>query len=353
MIIECVVPFLLVGLYRAMMNGLTIPTSIRVAATDGPWTGGVVTGGGISSFEVIAQYIAYSVVLSILLVATFIDIDERTIPDSITIPGTWLGLFASTWIPGWTLWEVRETAPPAVRMLEPMQAGSPYAWETQWGQHGPTGIGLWIGLLIWWIWCLSLGNLRWIGRRGMKKAWVYAWVGFWRSPNLPVVFGMAIVGSILITASYFGLSAERWQGLFSSLMGIGLGGLLVWSFRIVAGGVLGQEALGFGDVTLMAMVGAHFGWQIVLLAFFLAPLFGVALVIAYWVITRDSAIPFGPYLAAATAYLMLDWARVWDAVSIVFVPVRIYLLFLAVLLVLLGTLLWLVRALKVLWLTGR
>jgi leader peptidase (prepilin peptidase) / N-methyltransferase len=128
---------------------------------------------------------------------------------------------------------------------------------------------------------------------------------------------------------------------------------LVWSFRIVAGGVLGQEALGFGDVTLMAMVGAHFGWQIVLLAFFLAPLFGVALVIAYWAITRDSAIPFGPYLAAATAYLMLDWARVWDAVSIVFVPVRVYLIFLAVLLVLLGTLLWLVRALKVLLLTGR
>jgi leader peptidase (prepilin peptidase) / N-methyltransferase len=232
MIIECIVPFLLVGLYRAMMNGLTIPTSIRVAAADGTF-GPLVTGGGISSWELIAQYVAYSVVFSLLLVATFIDIDERTIPDSITIPGTFLGLFASTWIPGWSLWEVRgATLPALVPVLEPMQAGSPYAWDTQWGQNGLWGIGLWIGLLIWWIWCLSLGNLRWIARRGIKKALVYAWVGFWRSPNLSLVFGMALVGSLLISAGYFGLSAARWQALFSSLMGSGLAGYWFGHFAL-------------------------------------------------------------------------------------------------------------------------
>ncbi len=54
----------------------------------------------------------------------------------------------------------------------------------------------------------------------------------------------------------------------------GDGGGLVWSFRIVASVVMGREALGFGDVTLMAMVGAFTGWQAVWISFFLAPLLG-------------------------------------------------------------------------------
>ena len=36
--------------------------------------------------------------MALMLVATFIDFDEKTIPDEITIPGTLLGLlFAALW----------------------------------------------------------------------------------------------------------------------------------------------------------------------------------------------------------------------------------------------------------------
>jgi hypothetical protein len=49
---------------------------------------------------------------------------------------------------------------------------------------------------------------------------------------------------------------------------------------------------------------------------------------------------------------MIDWARVWDSVSIVFLPLHLYLLFLAPVLGLLGFLLWLVASLKVLLLGG-
>lgn len=348
MVIEALVPLLLVALYRAMMDGLTIPLSIRVSA-DGLPAG----GGGITATELRIQFLAYSAMFSLLTVASFIDLDERSIPDAITMPGTWLGVIMSLGLPGWTLWEV-----PASRsisfapVLEPMHANSPHAWDTGWDQLGFRGAGLWIGLLIWWIWCFSFGNLRWIARRGIRKAFAYAWAGFWRSPNLRLIFAMWLVGTLLIGASYAWLPAERWRQLFSSLMGIGLGGLLPWSFRIVSCWVMQREALGFGDVTLMAMVGAHFGWQIAYLAFFLAPIFGIALGIAYWTLTRDAAIPFGPFLASATAYLMLDWARVWDVTSMFFLPLNFSLLFLAGMLVLLGSLLWSVQSLKVL-LDGR
>ena len=39
---------------------------------------------------------------------------------------------------------------------------------------------------------------------------------------------------------------------------------------------LRREAMGFGDVTLMAMIGAFLGWQAAVLTFFLAPFFGLA-----------------------------------------------------------------------------
>jgi leader peptidase (prepilin peptidase)/N-methyltransferase len=347
MLIEALVPILLLLLYRAMMDGLTIPLAIRV-----PVVGLAAGGGGLTAWELHVQFLAYSVVLAMLVIATFIDIDERTIPDAITVPGTCLGLLACALLPGWSLWEVPVTDG-MVKTLEPLHANSPDAWDGTWNQRGIGGAGLWIGFLVWWVWCLALGNLRWISRRGFVKAIRYAWAGFWRSPNLPLVFGLAIAGSVLIGAGYFGLSPDRWRQLFSGLLGMGLGGLLVWSFRIVAGGVMGREALGFGDVTLMAMVGAHYGWQIVLVAFFLAPLFGIALVIVYWIITRDTAIPFGPFLAAATAYLMLDWARVWDVISIFFLPLNFYIIFLAGLLALLGLLLGIARGLKVLLFAGQ
>jgi hypothetical protein len=206
---------------------------------------------------------------------------------------------------------------------------------------------MWLPLFIWWMWCVSLGNLRWITRRGWNRAPEYAWVAFWRSPNLGLILTMAVLGSVGILAGYNLLSPERWRALFSSLMGIGLGGCLLWSFRIVATRVLGQQALGFGDVTLMAMVGAFLGWQPVWIAFFLAPLFGVVFLVVHLVLSRDAPIAFGPYLCAATAYLMFDWSRIWTVVGEWFPPASSALVYLAGLLMLLGILLWLVRWLKV------
>ena len=65
------------------------------------------------------------------------------------------------------------------------------------------------------------------------------------------------------------------HGLAWSLAGLLTGAGITWLVRLVSSIVLGQEALGFGDVTLMAMIGSFVGWQPVVFIFLLAPLCGL------------------------------------------------------------------------------
>jgi leader peptidase (prepilin peptidase) / N-methyltransferase len=59
------------------------------------------------------------------------------------------------------------------------------------------------------------------------------------------------------------------------LLGYLVGGGAVWFFRIVGTLVKGQDAMGMGDVHMMAAVGACFGWPIAVLGFFAAAFVGV------------------------------------------------------------------------------
>ncbi len=49
-------------------------------------------------------------------------------------------------------------------------------------------------------------------------------------------------------------------------------GGVIWAVRVLGRWTLRMEAMGFGDVTLMAMIGTYMGWQASLVVFFLAPL---------------------------------------------------------------------------------
>ncbi len=85
------------------------------------------------------------------------------------------------------------------------------------------------------------------------------------------------------------------------------------------GFVFRREAMGFGDVTLMGMIGAFLGWQAAVLTFFLAPFLGLAH--AAWKLLKylkkrisggqlsgaDREIPYGPYLSMAAATLFFLW----------------------------------------------
>lgn len=91
------------------------------------------------------------------------------------------------------------------------------------------------------------------------------------------------------------------------LMGYLVGGGVVWLFRILGSLGFGKEAIGLGDVHLMAAVGAVLGWIDPILAFFGAAFVGIAFQVVKVVsggrIRR--AMAYGPCLAIATVLLIL------------------------------------------------
>jgi leader peptidase (prepilin peptidase)/N-methyltransferase len=68
------------------------------------------------------------------------------------------------------------------------------------------------------------------------------------------------------------------------------------------------ESMGGGDVKLLAMIGAFMGWQMAILAFFLAPFLGIAAGIFNLATKKDHTIPYGPFLSIA-ALVALFWGN--------------------------------------------
>jgi leader peptidase (prepilin peptidase)/N-methyltransferase len=103
------------------------------------------------------------------------------------------------------------------------------------------------------------------------------------------------------------------HGLAVSLAGLVVGGGSIWIVRILGRFTLKREAMGFGDVVLMATIGSFLGWQPVLIVFFLAPLCALVVVAACWVVRRDREIPYGPYLSLATLVVIFGFRDIWPA----------------------------------------
>lgn len=101
------------------------------------------------------------------------------------------------------------------------------------------------------------------------------------------------------------------HGLAASLAGLFIGGGIVWLVRAVGTKILRREAMGDGDVVLMAMVGAFVGWQPVLIAFFIAPVFALAYVVARMTFRLHDEIPYGPFLSLGTVATLLGWQTIW------------------------------------------
>lgn len=104
---------------------------------------------------------------------------------------------------------------------------------------------------------------------------------------------------------------EHLHGLAWSLCGLVAGGGLTWLVRALSKLILGHEAMGFGDVTLMAMIGSFIGWQPVLFVFLLAPLCGLAMSVLVRLATGRGFLPYGPYLSAATIVVLFAWRWIW------------------------------------------
>jgi prepilin signal peptidase PulO-like enzyme (type II secretory pathway) len=124
-------------------------------------------------------------------------------------------------------------------------------------------------------------------------------------------FNLWAIVSVLVLLGWFFLPATNWTSLFCAIAGLGFGGGMVWSIRIVASYAMQQEAMGFGDVTLMAMIGATLGWQATLIAFVYAMVVVVLGLVIQVILTGSQALAFGPYLCAGAAITIFRWDATW------------------------------------------
>jgi prepilin signal peptidase PulO-like enzyme (type II secretory pathway) len=135
----------------------------------------------------------------------------------------------------------------------------------------------------------------------------------WLSPRRVILaLGLAAI------AAAWCIGTSRFDALQSALVGLGVSGGLVWAMRAGASHALGKEAMGLGDVTLMAMVGAWLGWQACVLTFFMAAFIGLGHGLTQFVRHRENELPFGPSLCLAAAIVVVAWRPIWQVAGVHF-----------------------------------
>ncbi len=102
-----------------------------------------------------------------------------------------------------------------------------------------------------------------------------------------------------------GAAGPYLTGFVSAVFGYLVGGAIVWAARIFGTLGFGKEAMGLGDVHLLASVGAVAGWLVPVVAFFAAPFMGLLWALWLWSSRKQRELPYGPWLAAASVVVML------------------------------------------------
>jgi leader peptidase (prepilin peptidase)/N-methyltransferase len=160
------------------------------------------------------------------------------------------------------------------------------------------------------------------------SAVLFVWCAVWQAHPLAALawagFSVTLLALAVIDARTGWLPDAltqplTWGGLIAAsldLSGVGLpqalagavgGYLSLWSVYWVFRLITGREGMGHGDFKLLAALGAWFGWQALLPLILIASLSGLA--VGLWQrwhgeLQTQQAMPFGPYLALAGAWLM-------------------------------------------------
>ena len=147
-----------------------------------------------------------------------------------------------------------------------------------------------------------------------------------------IVFLTPIIACVVLASVVLGGSGQiqAWwsravahpvvSGLLGSVFGYFVGCATVWATRVLGTLAFGKEAMGLGDVHLMGAAGAVVGPVMVVIAFFIAPFFGLGWALFHLISKKIHQLPYGPFLSLAVLTVMIfhDWIMV--RVSFVFGP---------------------------------
>ena len=248
------------------------------------------------------QVLCLWVFMSLLISGTFIDIDHFILPHTITIGGAVVGVLASWWVPAL----VAETT--HIRGLLISLASAALGLG-----------GLWL--------VVELGKLA-FGRKKFVFAKEESWEVSQPNDEEPpvVVFGehkfdwadlfMRATDRMVVSCSAlqvndrtFGpVTAELWMEKLkvregTNLEEFALEGVTTLKAKTTQV-VIPREAMGFGDVLFLMMIGAFTGWQSVLFTILAASVIGTLFAVLHRITGKaewGAKIPFGPYLAMGAA----------------------------------------------------
>ena len=105
-------------------------------------------------------------------------------------------------------------------------------------------------------------------------------------------------------------------GFVDSLLGVLVGGGILWLLAWASPYLFGKEGMGGGDIKLLGMIGAFLGWKPALMTIMIGSLLGSLVgvtLIAAQIIKREDYIPFGPFLVCGALVVLffgqsiLDW----------------------------------------------
>ena len=129
------------------------------------------------------------------------------------------------------------------------------------------------------------------------------------------------VPGILLGVAAIPLSPISWQNAF---LGILAGGGIIWITGFLGALAFKKEAMGGGDVKLMAMIGAFLGWKMVFLTIFFASVTGALIGILFKIFTGKEYIPFGPFLSIGALLALFFGPRLlfwyWGYWNQLFIP---------------------------------
>ena len=127
-------------------------------------------------------------------------------------------------------------------------------------------------------------------------------------PNVVTVPGIVI--------GLLGAATVLPVGLMNALLGVAIGGGILWALAWASPHLFGKEGMGGGDIKLLAMIGAFLGWKPALLTIMVGSLSGSLIglsLIGLGLMKRDEYIPFGPFLVFGAlvsmffAQPLLEW----------------------------------------------
>ena len=144
-------------------------------------------------------------------------------------------------------------------------------------------------------------------------------------PGIPLGFVCALVSMFVPDTNLMVLGPPN-VPIFSALLGALVGGAILYLLDKGALLVLGKRGMGFGDVKLIAMLGAFFGFPAVMMIIAVAAFSGAILGSALILLNKSKEgeenaghyIPFGPYLSFGGIVVMFlgKYFYTWWATSV-------------------------------------